>query len=201
MIRALAKAAREARPFLMVLSAPSGGGKTTVCRQLLKRLPWMKRCITATTRAPRKGEKDGKDYFFLSVEEFKRRIQAKGFYEWARVHDNLYGTPRWEIEEALSKGRSLILVIDVQGGAQVKKKSKDAVLVFLLPPSFEALKTRLTQRGQDAAAVVKRRLKAAQREVLAAKHYDYLVLNDRLDHAVDHVEEIARAARWRRPRA
>ena len=193
----LAKFARKPRPFLMVLSAPSGGGKTTVCQRLLKRQPWLKRCITATTRAPRKGEKNGRDYFFYSREEFQARLRMKGFYEWAQVHGNLYGTPRWEIQEALKKGKSLILVIDVQGGAQVKKKNPEAVLVFLLPPSMKALEKRLKGRGQDAPAVVARRLKAAKKEVASAKRYDYLVLNDRLDHAVEHVEEIARASRWR----
>jgi guanylate kinase len=197
MLNSLAKAARRPRPFLMVLSAPSGGGKTTVCSRLLRRLPWLKRCVTATTRPPRKGEKDGRDYFFLSREEFKARVRSRGFYEWAHVHGNLYGTPRREVEEALKRGQSLILVIDVQGGAQVKKKSGDAVLVFLLPPSFQALKKRLEGRGKDAPAVVRRRLEGAKKELRSAKHYDYLVLNDRLDHAVDHVEEIARAARWR----
>lgn len=197
MLNSLVKAARKPRPFLMVLSAPSGGGKTTVCRRVLARLPWLKRCVTATTRAPRKGEKHGRDYFFLSRDEFKKRIKARGFFEWAQVHGNLYGTPRREVEAALKKGQSLILVIDVQGGAQVKKKNSESVLVFLLPPSFKALEKRLHGRGQDSAAVVARRLKDAKKEVHAAERYDYLVLNDRLDHAVEHVEEIARAIRWR----
>lgn len=197
MLNVTAKAAKKPRPFLMVLSAPSGGGKTTVCNAMLAKNHWLKRCITATTRAPRKGEKNGKDYFFLSKEEFKRRIRSRGFYEWANVHGNLYGTPRLEIEQALKKGKSLVLVIDVQGGAQVKKKNKKAVLVFLMPPSFSALQKRLSERGQDSAAVVARRLRDAHKEVRASKHYDFVVVNDRLDQAVAHVEEIARANRWR----
>jgi guanylate kinase len=196
MLPSLVKTARKPRPFLMVLSAPSGGGKTTVCAQVLERLPWLRRCVTATTRPPRRGEKDGRDYHFLSVAEFKARIRKGGFHEWAQVHGNYYGTPRLEIDQALKKGQSLVLVIDVQGGAQVKHKDKRAVLVFLLPPSLKALEQRLHGRGQDAPEVLARRLKDARKELRASKHYDYLVLNDRLDRAVEHVEEIARAARW-----
>lgn len=197
MFSALVKKAKAPKPFLMVLSAPSGGGKTTVCNRVIRRLSWLKRCVTATTRPPRPGERHGRDYWFLSVEEFKRRVKAKGFYEWAAVHGNYYGTPAREVEQALRKGQSLVLVIDVQGGAQVRKKCARAVLVFLLPPSLEALKRRLSHRGKDKAEVVARRLRGARRELMAAKHYDYIVLNDRLNHAVDHVSEIARAARWR----
>jgi guanylate kinase len=196
MLPKLVSTARKPRPFLMVLSAPSGGGKTTVCAKVLQRLPWLKRCVTATTRAPRQGERNGKDYHFLSAAEFKSRIKAGGFHEWAKVHGNYYGTPRKEIDKALAKGQSLVLIIDVQGGAQVKKKDARAVLVFLLPPSIKALAQRLRGRGQDAPEVLTRRLRDARKELKASAHYDYIVLNDRLDHAVDHVEEIARAARW-----
>jgi guanylate kinase len=193
----LAKKASKPKPFLMVLSAPSGGGKTTVCHAVLKRLPWLKRCVTATTRAPRKGEKQGRDYWFLSQAEFKRRAKMGGFYEWARVHGNYYGTPRKEVRQAMRQGRSLVLVIDVQGGAQVKRKDPKSLLVFLLPPSILALEKRLKGRGKDSAAVVARRLKDARGELKASKNYDYLVLNDKLSHAVGQVAEIAKAARWR----
>jgi guanylate kinase len=193
----LVKKASKPRPFLMVLSAPSGGGKTTVCLAVLKRLPWLKRCVTATTRSPRKGEKQGRDYWFLSEAEFKRRAQSGGFYEWARVHGNYYGTPRKEVAQAMRQGRSLVLVIDVQGGAQVKRKDPKSLLVFLLPPSIQALEKRLKVRGKDSAAVVARRLKDARGELKAARTYDYWVVNDKLSHAVGQVSEIAKAARWR----
>ena len=197
MLKEMAKKAMKPKPFLLVLSAPSGGGKTTLCGQLLKSLPWLKRCVTATTRLPRKGEKNGRDYWFLSEAEFKARARARGFFEWARVHGHYYGTPRKEVETSLTKGQSLVLVIDVQGGRQVKRKSDKALLVFLLPPSLAALERRLHARGQDAKEVVARRLRNARREVKQARFYDYVVVNDRLPHAVGHVVDIARAARWR----
>jgi guanylate kinase len=197
MLRELARNASKAKPFLLVLSSPSGGGKTTVCGRLLKRLPWLSRCVTATTRAPRKGEKHGRDYWFLSVDEFQARRKKGGFYEWARVHGNFYGTPKDELESALKRGRSQVLVIDVKGAAQVRKRNKAAVLVFLLPPSFQALERRLRGRGKDHHQEVARRMVEARRELVHARHYDYLVVNEVLAKAVDHVADIARAARWR----
>ena len=196
-LKALLKRAAYPAPFLLVLSAPSGGGKTTVCEHLLKRLKWMKRCVTATTRVPRGGEKHGRDYWFLSEAEFKRRIADGGFFEYAQVHGNYYGTPRKEVEAALRKGQSLALVIDVQGGAAVKGQRPDSVLVFLAPPSMAVLKKRLYQRATDAPEVLRRRLREAARECAAGAHYDYLVVNDDLDLAVGRVEQICQAARRR----
>jgi guanylate kinase len=196
-LKALLQRARKPAPFLLVLSAPSGGGKTTVCDQLLLRLPWMKRCITATTRSPRPGEKHGRDYWFLSQAEFKHRIAEGGFFEYAQVHGNYYGTPRREVEAALKRGQSLALVIDVQGGAAVKGQRPDSVLVFLVPPSMAELKKRLYKRATDAPEVLQRRLKEAARECAAGAHYDYLVVNDDLETAVDRVEQICEAARRR----
>ena len=135
-LQTLLKIGRKPAPFLLVLSAPSGGGKTTVCDLLLRRLPWLKRAVTATTRKPRVGEKDGRDYWFLSAAEFTRRVAEGGFFEYAQVHGNYYGTPRKELEASLRKGQSLVLVIDVQGGAAVKGKRQDSLLVFLAPPSM-----------------------------------------------------------------
>jgi guanylate kinase len=196
-LQALLKLARRPAPFLLVLSAPSGGGKTTVCEHLLKRLDWMKRCITATTRKPRSGERHGHDYWFLSEAEFKKRIANGGFFEYAQVHGNYYGTPRKEVEAALRKGQSLALVIDVQGGAAVKGQRPDSVLVFLAPPSMKELKKRLYQRATDAPEVLRRRLREAARECAAGARYDYLVVNDDLGLAVGRVEEICQAARRR----
>lgn len=200
MIKGLVSQAAKPKPFLLVLSSPSGGGKTTVCAKVLKKLDWLDRCVTATTRSPRPGEKHGRDYHFLSREVFARRVKQGGFYEWATVHGNFYGTPRKELEAALKKGRSQVLVIDVQGAHSVRLRNKDAVLVFLLPPSFGVLEARLKSRGKDHKDEVARRLAEARREMKAAKDYDYLVLNDRLDVAVERVAEIARAARWRNRR-
>jgi guanylate kinase len=189
----------QRRPFLMVLSAPSGGGKTTVCQAVLQRLPYLQRCVTATTRLPRKGERNGVDYHFLSRAEFEKRLKAGGFYEHAEVHGNLYGTPRAEVEQSLKKGRSLILVIDVQGAAQVRRKQKDVVTVFLLPPSIKELERRLTGRGTDDVAVLRRRLVNAKGELEHAVDYQYWVVNDRLDQAVDEVAAIVVAEGLRRP--
>ncbi len=189
--------ASKPRAFLLVLSAPSGGGKTTVCDLALRKLPWLKRCVTATTRAPRKGERHGRDYWFLSHAEFHKRIKAGGFYEWAEVHGNLYGTPKAEVLRALKAGHSLVLVIDVQGAASVARKAKDAVSVFLLPPSLHTLAERLVLRGAHDARDLKRRLREARHEIAQAPLYDYVVVNDQLHKTVEHVTDIARAERWR----
>jgi guanylate kinase len=181
------------KPFLMVLSAPSGAGKTTVCRGLLKRHPELRRCVTATTRPPRGKEKNGRDYYFLSRKEFQRRYKAGGFYECAEVAGHFYGTPKAEVENSLERGNSLVLVIDVQGGAEVRTKRPDSVLVFLMPPSFHELRKRLRSRGTDSAPEIRRRLGLARREIRASRNYEYVVLNDELTDAVRQVSVIYQA--------
>jgi guanylate kinase len=195
-LKQLLKRAKPA-PFLLVLSAPSGGGKTTVCGLLLKRLPWLKRCVTATTRAPRPGERNGRDYWFLSEAEFKRRVAEGGFFEYAQVHGNYYGTPAREVGDALRRGKSLVLVIDVQGGAAVKGRRKDSVLVFLAPPSMAELRRRLARRGTDEPAAMRRRLREAARECAAGAQYDYLIINDDLDKTVEDLAQVCLVARRR----
>ena len=197
-LQTLLKLGRKPAPFLLVLSAPSGGGKTTVCDLLLGRLPWIKRAVTATTRKPRAGEKDGRDYWFLSPAEFKRRVAEGGFFEYAQVHGNYYGTPRKEVEAALRKGQSLVLVIDVQGGAAVKGRRPDSLLVFLAPPSMKELKRRLFKRATDAPEVMRRRLREAARECEAGLGYDYIIINDDLDETVESLAQVCLGARHRR---
>lgn len=197
-LRALLAAARRPQPFLLVLSSPSGGGKTTACKRLLRRLPWLKRAVTATTRAPRPGEKDGRDYHFLSPAEFARRVRAGGFFEHARVHGQRYGTPRREVEAALKRGQSLVLVLDVQGGAAVKRRRPDALLAFLVPPSLAELRRRLAGRGTDSPAAMRRRLREAAGECRAGLAYDYLIVNRDLGEAVEALAQLCRAARHRR---
>ncbi len=196
-----ALAPKKPRPFLLVLSAPSGAGKTTVCQGLLKRHPGLKRCVTATTRPPRGGERDGRDYYFLSPARFRRLLKAGGFYEHALVHGHHYGTPRGAVEQSLRRGRSLVLVIDVQGGLAVKRLRRDSVLVFLLPPSLGELKRRLRSRGTDSPGEIRRRLANARGELEAARRYDYLVVNGELEEAVDQVSAIYRAEGLRSSRA
>jgi guanylate kinase len=196
-LKQLLKRARKPSPFLLVLSAPSGGGKTTACERLLKRLPWLKRCVTATTRPPRGGERNGRDYWFMSEAEFKRRVAEGGFFEYAQVHGNYYGTPAREVEAALKLGKCLVLVIDVQGGAAVKGRRKDSVLVFLAPPSMAELKRRLATRGTDSPSAMRRRLREAARECAAGLHYDYLLINDDLDETVEALAQVCFSARHR----
>lgn len=178
--------------FLVILSAPSGTGKSTVCRKLLQRRKDLRYSVSCTTRDPRPGEKEGKHYFFIDKDEFKRRIQSNDFLEWAIVHDSYYGTPRGAIEAAIKDGLNVLLAIDIQGAAAIRRKMPDSVLIFLMPPSIEALKERLAMR-KDASDSVARRLANSRAELAAAKNYDYIVVNDDLERAVDHISSILTA--------
>ncbi len=180
---------KKAKGKLFILSSPAGGGKTTLANLLISEIPNLKRVITCTTRKPRPGEKNGVDYFFLSEEEFKRRIEENDFLEYAIVHGNYYGTPKKEVLEELSKGIDLILVIDVQGMRQVKKNFKDVVSIFLLPPSFNTIIERMKQRG-DSEEEIKKRLETAKKEIPAWREYDYIVINDILEKAKEDLKHI-----------
>ncbi|HAM34933.1 MAG TPA: guanylate kinase [Elusimicrobia bacterium] len=177
---------------LVIISAPSGTGKSTVCRKLLQRRRELRYSVSCTTRVPRPGEKHGRHYFFLSPEEFKRRIQRHEFLEWAMVHGNYYGTPRHFIEDGVQDGHWILLAIDVQGAAAIRRKLPDSVLIFLVPPSWEALKERLAFRRDDSESVATR-LANARAELASARSYDYIVVNDELDAAVEQVESILTA--------
>jgi len=178
--------------FVYILSAPSGTGKTTIGQRLLKEIPFLERVITATTRRPREGEKDGVDYYFLEEAEFLKRIEEGFFLEWAKVYRYYYGSPKSEIERILSKGKDALLIIDVQGAFEVKKKLPNAVSIFLLPPSVEELKNRLLKRGEKE---LEERLQWAKRELPCAKYFDYVVVNDILDKAVEEIKSIMIANR------
>ncbi|MDE7371702.1 MAG: guanylate kinase [Desulfovibrio sp.] len=178
----------------LVLSAPSGAGKTTLVRRLRAEFPAIGYSVSCTTRPPRAGEVDGRDYTFLSRPDFERRRAAGEFAEWAEVHGNLYGTPLSPVEAMLAEGRDALFDIDVQGAAQLKLNLEAATFVFILPPSLTELERRLRLRGQDDEEVIERRLANARRELREAAWYDALVVNDDLDGAYDRLRAAYLAA-------
>jgi len=183
---------------ILVISAPSGAGKSTLIRRLLGSMPELVFSVSHTTRPPREGEKEGRDYFFVTQRRFERMLAAGEFVEWAEVYGHLYGTSRAQIEKALAAGRDVLLDIDVQGYQQVRKRLPEASGVFVMPPSFLELKRRLTDRHSDSLQEVERRLAAARQEISHWPDYDYLVVNDRLSLATQALRAIARAGRFRR---
>ena len=190
---------RRTSAFLVVVSGPSGAGKTTICDAVIERDPDLRESVSTTTRPPREGEVDGEHYFFVDAERFEA-LKGGELLEWAEVHGALYGTPRRFVEGQLAKGHDVVLNIDVQGGITVKKAFPEAVMVFILPPSFEDLKARMQQRGTDGEDVVAQRVANARAEVKTASEYDYIVINDDLTEAVDRVHDIIEAERCRRSR-
>jgi guanylate kinase len=194
---------KAAKPFfgrasILVISAPSGSGKSTLVRRLIASLPDLAFSVSYTTRPRRAGEKEGRDYFFVSRKRFEKMLAAGDFIEWAEVFGHLYGTSKRQMEKTLAAGRDVLLDIDVQGHQQVRKRLPDAVSVFIMPPSLEELKRRLTSRRSDSPQVIERRLAAARQEITHWPEYDYLVVNDRLSLATEALRAIVRAARLRR---
>jgi len=185
----------NSRGVLFIVSAPSGAGKTTLVRGLLEREPQIGLSISHTTRAPRPGEVDGVAYHFVSVERFEAMREAGDFLEWAHVHGNFYGTSRRWLDERLNAGHDVLLEIDWQGAQQVRAQFPEAVSLFVLPPSFEALAQRLTGRGSDAPEVIERRLAAAREEIGHLREFDFVIINNILSQALDEMVAVARAAR------
>jgi len=185
------------RGRLFVVSAPSGTGKTTVAERLVARLPDLVLSRSYTSRAARVGEQDGVDYHFIARDRFEAMIAAGDFLEWADVFGNLYGTCGPETERLLSSGRDVVLVIDVQGAQQVRECGLAFVSIFVLPPSFTALEQRLRGRSKDSDAAIRRRLDVASAEVSGYHDYDYVIVNDDLDVAVDGLRAIVVAERAR----
>lgn len=185
--------------LLIILSSPSGAGKSTICRLLLKKHRNLRYSVSCTTRPPRPKEKHARDYFFLAPEEFQKNIRENRFLEWAEVHGHLYGTPRDYVERTCGQGMDVLLAIDVQGGLAIRRRYPDAVLIFIAPPSWETLRRRLNLRRESPESI-ERRLSNAEKEIKEAPKYDYLVVNDRLSQTVRAVESILAAERLKTSR-
>jgi guanylate kinase len=196
----MSNSAAPGRGLLFVVSAPSAAGKTTVVDRLVETCAGLERSRSYTSRGARAGEREGVDYNFISRPAFEALIQQGAFLEWADVFGNLYGTGRQDTERLLAQGLDLVLVIDVQGARIVRQRLADAVSVFVLPPSFEALEQRLRARSQDSEAAIVRRLATARSEVSAVDEYDYVVVNDDLERCVGELCAIVTAERMRRVR-
>jgi guanylate kinase len=195
-------------PLLFVISAPSGGGKTTLCQELLRVRQDMARAITCTTRAPRPGEKDGTDYYFLDAGTFLRRVQAGHFLEHATVYGNSYGTLRSEVLDKLRQGKDVLLNIDVQGAASIREcvqRDEDLgramVSVFLTPPSMDILEARLKKRGQDTADNIRKRISVARQELAQWKNFDYLIISTSIREDLRRMLAIVEAEKMRQCRA
>jgi guanylate kinase len=194
--------------LIVVVSAPSGGGKSSLCQRLLNWSPHLVYSVSCTTRPPRGGEQHGQDYIFLSTEEFERRIAANEFLEYAKYNGNYYGTPRAFVEEQLAAGRDVLLDIEVQGASQVAERVRgggfaypDAlVMIFLMPPSLELLETRLRRRGTDSDETIRKRLALAQQEMAHWREYDYVIVSGHLDDDFEQGKSIIIAEKCRASR-
>jgi len=191
-------------PLLVLISAPSGGGKTTLCQQLLAARRQMTRAVTCTTRPPRKGEQDGVDYFFLDADSFLKRVQAGNFLEHATVYGNSYGTLKGEVLGKLRQGKDVLLNVDVQGAATIRQRAEEdpelkraLVSVFLTPPSLEVLEERLRKRGTDSAAVIQKRLGVARQEIAQWKNFDYLQISSSISKDLLRMQAIMEAEKMR----
>lgn len=183
--------------FLMIVSGPAGTGKGTVCKELLNRNDNIKFSVSATTRKPRVGEEEGVNYHFIDEAKFKDMIHEKEFLEHAFVHTNYYGTPKQYVLDQIAKGEIVLLEIDVQGALQIKENYSEAVFIFLLPPTMEELKNRIVKRGTESEEDINRRFENAFKELDFVGEYDYFVINNEIDQAVDQIESIISAEQLR----
>jgi len=178
---------------IVIISGPSGAGKSTICREVVKRTANVELSVSVTTRPKSETEVDGKDYRFISKQEFEKLIAAESLLEYAEVFGNFYGTPKEPVQRALKAGRTILLEIDVRGARRAKAVYPQAVMIFILPPTHRELKQRLTARGREKAEAARRRLSKAGAEIAAKKYYDYQVLNDNLAEAVEKVVRIIKS--------
>jgi len=182
---------------VFLVTAPSGAGKSSLVNALLERDPGLELSISCTTRAPRPGETDGKEYWFVTHTEFERMRKQDELLEWAQVHDNFYGTPKGPLASALLNGRDVILEIDWQGAQQVRRLLGPVTGIFILPPSMDVLEQRLKARGKDSAAVIAKRVAAAESEISHANEFEYVIINQDFSVALGQIEHIISASRLR----
>lgn len=182
---------------LFVISAPSGSGKTTIIRKLLKKIKNLHFSISCTTREKRKGEREGKDYYFISENTFKRMVEKEEFIEWAKVHNFYYGTKKSEVFSWIEKGKDVLLDIDTQGSFKIKKKYPESIHIFLLPPSFKELEKRLKDRGDLNESQIKKRLENAKIEIKRLKNYDYIIVNDKIENALNALVQIINSSKFK----
>jgi guanylate kinase len=183
--------------ILFVVSSPSGGGKGTLVQRMLDALPDLSYSVSYTTRTPRNGELDGREYFFVARNRFEQMVAANEFLEWASVHGNLYGTARRQVMREINEGRDIVLEVDVQGAASVRELIAESVSIFILPPSHEVLRERLLKRGTDTAEELELRLRNAPAELSHYTAFDYLIVNDDVDSAANRLVAIVNAERSR----
>jgi guanylate kinase len=185
----------ERRGLLFVVSAPSGAGKTTLCKELVALVPGLRHSVSWTTRKPRPGELHGREYYFVDEPQFQDMVGRNEFAEWAPVYGHLYGTPRAALAEMMEKGLDVLLEIDVQGAIQIKKKFPDGIYIYIMPPSIEALRLRLVQRGGDSPEEIQRRLQKAREEIWSYREYYYIVRNEDMKQALKELQAIVLAER------
>ncbi len=179
--------------LLIVVSGPSGAGKGSICRQLLNTVSEIKLSVSVTTRNPRSGEVEGENYYFVEKKDFEKLIEKDDLLEYAKVYDNYYGTPRKYVIDHIQQGKDVLLEIDIQGALQIKERYPEGIFVFILPPSMQELKRRIIHRGSETEASLEKRFQSAFEEINYVKKYDYCVVNDHLDQAVERVKAIIKA--------
>ena len=187
----------KGRGLLIIISGPSGAGKGTICKSFMERNENVALSVSATTRSPRTGEVEGVNYYFMSKEKFKEKITSNDFLEHAEVYDNYYGTPKSNVEEILESGKDVILEIDIQGALKVKENTEEGVFIFVLPPSMEELKQRIINRGSETQESLMKRFKSAYKEINYISKYNYAVVNDKVENAVQKLEAIISAEKCR----
>ncbi|HRT71871.1 MAG TPA: guanylate kinase [Syntrophales bacterium] len=191
---------KKNEPIYIAVSAPSGAGKTSICKEVLKMFPCLRYSVSYTTRPPRPGEVNGRDYVFVDEKTFRRMIKKEAFIEWAENYGHLYGTPRKEVENYLRRGYDIIFDVDSRGAKALKERYPGGVFVFVLPPSLEVLKRRLRGRGSESPEALKRRLEKATAEIKEVFWYDYVIFNRKIEESVDRLRAVYLAEKSRRER-